>query len=196
MLRGQIFHQGWPCICKSTHIQSSCLLLLTKGDFLENIWLTSPLLQVPMYKGLVHCAVTLQSRHGGLKGSLLKGFCMCLDGCLHSKCEHSSVPPALHTEKLHKATAVSELLSKNNKGDWDVSCCNHKIINYYSLSIKTYRWVICRHTFLLQIGITYICTAGISRMEPKIVKKPCRLQSEEKTNNQTNPRKPVFLLSI
>lgn len=33
-------------------------------------------------------------------------------GVSFQQCEYSSVPPALHTEKLHKASAIFEVLGK------------------------------------------------------------------------------------
>lgn len=49
--------------------------------------------------------------------------------------------------------------------------------------------VIYRHTFLLQIGITYVCTAGISRIEPKILKKANVDYSQKKKQKQMNKQK-------
>lgn len=62
--------------------------------------------------------------------------------------------------------------------------------------------VIYRHTFLLQIGITYVCTAGISRIEPKILKKANvdysqkkKTKTNEQTEEQTISRKLVSFCS-
>ena len=114
VLRGQIFHQGLPCIWKSTHVQGSYVVLLAKCVFLENIWLTNPLLQVTMYNGSdTYGAGTLHSLYISPKGLLFNRFVYLLRWVSSFRqCEYSSVSPTLHTERLHKARAIFGALGK------------------------------------------------------------------------------------
>lgn len=96
-----------------THPELMCIVT-SKMWFLENAWLTNPLLQVTTYNGVdTHYAATLHSLYSSPKGSLLNRFVHLLRW-VFSFCqyEYCSVFPTLCMEKLHKARGISVALGK------------------------------------------------------------------------------------